>query len=227
MPHALLDRHPAGLLDLLLDHVAAHGVVDDVRPGIGGEDVTREEGRREVAQDAHALLVHEHAAVAVAVEGDAEVAAIGFDRLAEVDQVLAHDRVGGVVGEGPVGLEVELDRLDLGQTRQELLDGRAGDSVAAVDRDLEGSDLAARDLQHVIEVGLAEVRLRRRPARREGRGELALAAGLDLVQTRLAPDGADALAANLEPVVAGRVVAGGDHHAAGQLTRADREVERR
>ena len=62
-------------------------------------------------------LVDERGAVGVAVEGDAEVGA-GLAHLgAEVAQVLELQRIGLVVGEGAVELEVERHELDVQRRR--------------------------------------------------------------------------------------------------------------
>ena len=148
------------------------------------------------------------------VERDPQIAAVLANRGPQVFQVGRHDRVGGVVREVPVRLEVELDRLDLLQTRKQLFDRRARDSVPAIDRDLQGSDPGLCDLQDVIQVGLAQVLAHRATAIREGGGVVPTAGRFDLFQPRQAAHRPHAFTANLEAVVTRWVVARGDHHAA-------------
>ena len=68
-------------------------------------------GGRHVAADEGALLVDQEHAVGVAVERDAEVALVLDHRALQIENVLRLDRIGLVVGEGAIELEVERDDL--------------------------------------------------------------------------------------------------------------------
>ena len=103
-------------------------------------------------ETARPLLVDDEAAVGVAVEGQADVGPLGDDPRLEVDQVLRLDRVGLVVGEGAVELEVHRHELDrsVPSRVEDRRRGVAGHAVAGVDDDLEP---AARDRRQREQVG--------------------------------------------------------------------------
>lgn len=103
--------------------------------------------------DRLAALVDDEAAVGVAVEGEAEVGADLADLGLEVDQVLRVERVGLVVGEGAVQLEVHRDELDR-QTVEHGRHGVAAHAVAGVDGDLERADRGEVDQAEQV-VGVA------------------------------------------------------------------------
>ena len=89
-----------------------------------------------------AALVDDEAAVGVAVEGEAEVGAgLAHPRL-EVDDVLRVERVGLVVGERAVQLEVHRDEFER-QALEDRGDGVAAHAVARVDDDLQRADAAS------------------------------------------------------------------------------------
>ena len=90
--------------------------------------------------DRLAALVDDEAAVGVAVEGEAEVGAVLADRGLEVDEVLRVERVGLVVGEGAVQLEVHRDERRAGRPVEDGGDGVAAHAVARVDDDLQRAD---------------------------------------------------------------------------------------
>ena len=95
-------------------------------------------------------LVDDEAAVGVAVEGQPEVGAVLADGGLEVDEVLRVERVGLVVGEVAVELEVERDdgEREAGQAGAGLEDGGDGvaaHAVAGVDDDLERADAGEVD----------------------------------------------------------------------------------
>ena len=103
-------------------------------PGCLEQQRLGEQRRDEVAGHELAVLVDEEAAVGVAVPGDAEVGLLGHTALADLAAVLLEQRVGLVVGEGAVDLEVQLDAVDrraLEDQRREL----AGDAVGGVHHD--------------------------------------------------------------------------------------------
>ena len=166
--------------------------------------------------------VDDEAAVGVAVEGQPDVGALGDDRALQVDEVRRLERVGLVVGERAVELEVQ--RHD--RQRQRGQDGVAehgGHGVAAhpvagVDDDLQRADAGQVDQP-------AQVARRRRRAGRPARRRRARAAAgrpvsryspgavADLGQPGVLPDRHGVRAAHLDAVVLRRVVAGGEHRA--------------
>ncbi len=187
--------------------------MDDGRarlPGqLAGGDQRGEHGRA----DDFAALVHDEAPVGVAVEGEADVRLVLPDRALQVAQVLRLDRVGLVVGERAVELEVKRDRGD----RQALEHRRhcvAAHAVARVDDHLQRAD--ARDVDQLLEVlGVAGEQV---PARNRARRAVVgrnpvRDHPLDLGQASLDADRLRARLAELDAVVLGRVVARGDHRA--------------
>ena len=75
-PTRLIERDAAGALDGVADGPARAHVVDDLRAGLLLEDGLGEERGDEVARHELARVVHEEAAVRVAVERDPEVGAL-------------------------------------------------------------------------------------------------------------------------------------------------------
>ncbi len=100
--------------------------------------------------DRFAALVDDEAAVGVAVEGEAEVGALLPDPLLQVDEVGRVERVGLVVGEGAVELEVQGDDGER-QSGEDGRDGVAAHAVARVDDDLQRAD--AGDVDERAQVG--------------------------------------------------------------------------
>ena len=176
---------------------------------------------------AHRLtaLVDDEAAVGVAVEGQSEVRTLGDDGLLQVDQVRRVQRVRLVVGEGAVQLEVE--RHDVQRQPGEHLGHRvAGHPVARVDDHPQRS--AGRQVDQAAQVGrvVGEHVALLDGARHGARSRRdALLDGLaDRRQAGVRADGRRARPAQLDAVVLGRVVAGGEHRA-GDVEGARGEVE--
>ena len=89
----------------------ADQVVDHGLAGTLLEDPLCDEGGGERPRDDLRLLGYEEHAIGIAVERDAELAPVLDDRALQVGEVLGLDRVGLVVGEVAVQLEVERDDL--------------------------------------------------------------------------------------------------------------------
>ena len=88
-------------------------------------------------------------AVGVAVEGQPDVGAVLADGGLQVDQVGRVQRVGLVVGEGAVELEVQRDDLQR-QPGEDDGDGVPAHAVAGVDDDLQRPD--AREVDQAVQV---------------------------------------------------------------------------
>nr|BFE86191.1 hypothetical protein GCM10020093_087920 [Planobispora longispora] len=150
------------------------------------------------------------AAVGVAVVGDPDVRPAGDHDLLELVQMRGADTGVDVeaVGAGP-------DGLDLGSgPRQRLGGDRVGRAVCAVDDHAQAVEPPGQGGQHVgdVTIGLA-VRLAHPADGRAGRPVPLLAEPLlDLVLDRVGQLEA-AAREELDPVVRGGVVGGGDHHA--------------
>ena len=235
--HLLLDEGVAdpgayGRAAVLADHLG-HGpgrdeVVDHGAAGVAGQlaggDQRGDRGRR----DRLTALVHDEAAVGVAVEGETQVRALGDDAGLEVHDVGRVERVGLVVGEGAVELEVHRDQVE-GQAVEHGGHGVPAHAVARVDHDLQGADGGEVDQgQEMGRVVGQRVALDDR-ARLRGRGRRALPRPLldqraDLGEAGVLADRRRALAAHLDAVVLGRVVRGGEHGAR-QVEGAGRVVE--
>ena len=160
-----------------------------------------------------AALVHGEAAVGVAVEGQAEVGALDHHALLQVHEVGRVERVGLVVGEGAVELEVERHEVDADEIAEHGGHGVAAHAVARVDDDLERPD--AREVDEATQVGGVvgeEVALGDPAAARPG-GHARLHGRPDRRESGVLADRRGARAAHLDAVVAGRVVARGEHRA--------------
>ena len=118
--------------DQVGDGAAGARVVEDRRAGVLRQRRAGEQGADEVAVAELAAVVDEEAAVGVAVPGDPEVGAAGAHPLDDQPPVLLEQRVGLVVGELAVGLEVHLDQVEA-ELPQDRPDHRPGHPVAAVD----------------------------------------------------------------------------------------------
>ena len=125
--------------------------------------------RDEVAGHELAALVDEEAAVGVAVPGDAEIGVLGHDALAYLAAVLLEQRIGLVVGEVPVHLEVQLDAPH-GRAVEDQRRQLAGHAVGGVHDDPQRGELRGLDERQEmvrvvgIEVLLAAPRLPREAA---------------------------------------------------------------
>ena len=177
-------------------------------------------------------LVDEEAPVGIPVEDEPQVGTVVDDRACGVDEVLGFQRVRFVVGEGAVEFGEEADDVEghRGGSRvraEDLPEEASGHAVSGVEHDRQSCDL--------IDVGeFAD------PCRvlltHPGCRVLVLvdapAVGLrcddrelsDSRETRGQADAGGSGSADLDPVVVGRVVAGGDH-GAGQVEDARGEVE--
>ncbi|KAG0935060.1 hypothetical protein G6F31_015990 [Rhizopus arrhizus] len=203
-------------------HVAAaFHVVDDLGARVAFQHVAGKEHQLAVRPDDLAGFRDHAQAVAVPVEGQAQFA-VGFrDALDQVLQVLGLGGVGVVIGEGAVDLAEQF--RDLAAQRPEQLGrDRAGDAVAAVDRDLHG----ARQFdagRHARDVGRDQIQLAAHSCalgRRLGGAVHRSAQGLDVIAVQGAPT-----YHHLETVVLGRIVAARDGHARAALHDVGGEID--
>ena len=141
----------------------------------------------------------------------------------QVAQVGRVQRVGLVVGEAAVELEVQRD------DRQRQPASTAGTVCPAIPLPASTTTVSGR-IAGEVDQPPQVVRVRRQqvalldPAAPAGRLEVLLGQRLDLAQAGVLADRGRAGPAQLDPVVAGRVVARGEHRA-GQVERAGGEVE--
>lgn len=141
------DRGAAVFAYDLRDREGGDQVVDDRAPAaVAGQFPGRDQGGDRRRGDARASLVHDEAAVRVAVEGQAEVGALGHHPGLEVDDVRGVERVGLVVRERAVQLEVHRDQFEP-QACEDRRDRVAAHAVAGVHDHLEGriSDRSTRE----------------------------------------------------------------------------------
>ena len=215
--HLHLDERVAGLpqerraavaRDPRLQVARRLDVVDHGRAGLAREHVGGEEHELPVRVDDVAVLGDDAEPVAVAVEREAELEPVRLDARDQVAEILGLRGVRVVVGERPVDLAIHFRYLAT-QAAEQSWRERSGDPAPAVDRDPQrpGEPDVADDAVEVR--GRNVVRAIRARARSERTGLDARAQRLDVgARERLA--GHD----HLEPVVVGRVVAAGHHHAA-------------
>ena len=147
------ERSPAGAFDDVGDCPARPHVVEDRRFGLLVEHRLGKQCGHEVAVDERALLVDEEASVGVAVPCDPEVGALVDDLAHDELPVLRQQRVGLVIGEVAVGLEVGLDQVE-SEALEDRPDHRAGHAVSTVDHDLERLDHTGID---ELQSGLVEL----------------------------------------------------------------------
>ena len=214
-------RLSSGTPPLARDHVR-HGaagaqVVEDRRAGVLEQQGLGEQRGDEVAGHELAVLVDEEAAVGVAVPGDAEIGALRHDPGPHLAAVLLEQRVGLVVGEGAVHVEVQfhaLDRRALEHRRRQL----AGDAVGGIhDHAVRHQRGHVHERAQMLDVGRVEVHglvadAGHRPRHLGDR----LAALLELGDALVAAERQRTLADELHAVVLRRVVRGGDHRSAAE-----------
>ncbi len=217
-------RHAAEPGDELGHGVADDHIVNDRRTGLAGEfplgDQRGDGGRRH----ALATFVDDEAAVRVTVEGEPDVGPGSANRGLQITQVRRLDRVGLVVGEGPVQFEVQ--RVD--RQRQPLEHGRDGQTAHTVTRvhhDPQRSDGRQVDQgAQVLGVCRQQIAVGDRTARSGERGNPRLDHGADVPETGVRPDRSRAGPAQLDAVVLGRVVGCGEHRSR-DVQRPGGEVE--
>ena len=112
-PTRLTSAHAAGLLDRARHGPARPHVVEHLAARLLGEHGLGKERRDEVARNEVAGVVDEEAPVGVAVVRDPEVRALRSGLLDDERAVLREQRVGLVVRERAVGLEVAGDDVEL------------------------------------------------------------------------------------------------------------------
>ncbi len=130
------------------------------------------------------------------------------DRLLGVNEILGHQRVCGVVRERPVEIEEESDDVEVAAA-QDGFDGVTGHPVAGVDDDLESAlGCGGHEAGQLVGVALKRVELLELPggfaAEVEGRGKVTQACH------EVGGDGACVFEAELDAVVLGGIVAGGE-----------------
>ena len=195
------------------------------RAGPLAQDGFGQQRRDEVARDEVAGAVDEEAPVGVAVPGDADVGLLGDDALDDVGAVFFDERVGLVVGEGPVHLHAHRDHL-AGQPLEQLRRHQAAHAVAGVEHALERLDRGLVDeREHVLDVGGHDVPARPASRRRRRRRQRAVLDHVaDVAQPGVAAERQRLGAHHLDAVVLRRVVRRGDLRAAFQSRAGDGEV---
>ncbi len=155
-------------------------------------------------------IVHEESPVGIPIEGHPEVRLLSLHQRQQITKVLRLQRIGRVVGEGPVRFEIQAQQLG-----PELVEhGRqhhSGHAVAAIDGHPQGADpFGVDDPEQVGDVAGNGIELL------DGAGGLrrrqdAPSQGLDLLQTGVGTHGSGPFPAQLDPVPFRRIVRGGDH----------------
>ncbi len=199
--------------------------MDDRAARLFGQLAHCDQGGHRARRDRLAPLVHHEAAVGVAVEGQAGVRAHLAHLGLQVHQVLRVQRVGLVVGEVAVQLEVQRHDLD-GQVGEDRGHGVPAHAVAGVHDHLQRP--AAGQVDQIAQVGgvLGEHVPLGDAARGGvlGVGHALFHVGADVGEAALQAHRGGAGPAQLDAVVLGGVVAGGEHRA-GQVELARGEVE--
>ena len=218
LPH---QRVATQLGDLVEQRLAGLHVGDDRGAGVVLQHVGGVDRHELVAPHHAAQMVDGADAVAVAVEADADVAAVLRHRLLQVDEVLLDRRVRMVVGEVAVDL-VEQQDVPAGQLRGQAAQDLAGGAVAGVpgDGQVAGAVIVPH---HAVHIGVLDVDVLRRAfaghiiglRRDDAQVEDLLAVDRTLAQH------------HLDAVVVRRVVRAGDHDAGRRLAVAGGEIQHR
>ncbi len=182
-------------------------VMDDGGARLTGQLPDGDERGEDRGRDDVAALIHHEAAVRVAVEGQADVG-LGIDhRALQVAQVGRLDRVGLMVRERAVELEVERHQGE-GQPLEDLRHGVAGHPVPRVHGYLQRPD--GGEVHELLEVG--RVPGQQVPLDDDAGGAVVgrepLGRGVAQLRSARSPrhDRPGPLAAQLDPVVLGRAI---------------------
>ena len=172
-----------------------------------------------------AQLVDHETPVGVAVEGQSDVGAgLQHVRL-QVDEVRRVQRIGLMVGERAVEFEEQRSERDRRNRSQHSGSGVAGHAVARIDGDLQRPQLGQADQRSqelaVVGQNIAFGHRAARPVVARHPGDDFLA---DRGEARVLADGLGAGPTQLDAVVGGRVVAGGEHRA-GTVQQTRREIQ--
>src|SRR5215204_6248894 len=218
---------PALALDELGEGLRANRAVQYGRARLFLQHVLRYEGGRQVTRDGRTFLVDNEAAVGVAIEGYPEVGTLCDHALLEFPDVLGFDRVGWMVGEGAVELEVHRYVLER-EVLEDRWDHLACHAVSRVDHDLQPPQALRLDKAQAMfrivygDVGLLHgTRVFRGVGEIPGDDEVA-----DLAEPRVSREGDGFLPTELEAVVIFGVVRGCYHGPAGLLEVPYGEVQR-
>ena len=221
LPHHRLE---SGLLEHLRQHFGAFHIEDDGFPlPEAAHEIATEQDEQLIAEHRLPALIYRANAVAVAIEGDAELGLVLLHGCLEVVEVLEHRGIGMVMRKRPVGLREQ--RHDVGAQLPQRLDGdETGDAIATIDDDLEAPGERCIPLHNRLAVRGEQVGVRLHGAagfRRHLAGVDHLMQALDVV----AEHGV-MREHHLEAVELGRVVRARDLDAAVDVERLGREVER-
>ncbi len=200
------DRAPAGFGDDLGDGSGRDQVVDHAGPWLVGQLAARYQRRDRAPTDGLALVVQEEGAVGIAIKGNAQVEAAAFHQHLEISQILGHQGVGRVVGEGPVRFQIEAFHFDR-SAADDPGQSDAGHPVAAVDGNSQRADRRCRhdgeEVVHVPGDAVVEDDTSRGAARHSLSGE---DRGLDLGEAGVGSDRRCSPPAQLQAVVLRRIV---------------------
>ena len=221
LPHHRLE---SGLLEHLRQHFGAFHIEDDGFPlPQAAHEIATEQDEQLIAEHRLPALIDRANAVAVAIEGDAELRLLLLHGRLEVVEVLEHRGIGMVMRKRPVGLREQ--RHNAGTQLPQCLDGdETGHAIATIDDDLEAPGERRIPLHDRFAVGGEQVAVRLHGAagfRRHLAGVDHLIEALDVV----AEHGV-MREHHLEAVELRRIVRAGDLDAAVHRQCFGRKVER-
>jgi hypothetical protein len=146
------DRHSTRLAHDLGYRLGHDEVVDDLLPRVVGQNATGDQRGDRAPRERLPGVVEEERTVGVPVEGDPQVEAASPDQILQVGEIFWNERVGRMIGERAVGLEVEPGEA-CHDPIEDLLDGNPRHPVAAVDGDPQRTDrFGGDDREKVIDV---------------------------------------------------------------------------
>ena len=134
MAHTCAHRAAAGAPYHLGHRPADDHVVHDGGARLIAEEIFRQDRRRRAARQGHEVIVHEERPVGVCVEGHAQVVGLLPHEPDQILQVLRAERIGGVVRERSVGLQVQTCQRGR-DPLENLLDDDPSHAIAGVDSD--------------------------------------------------------------------------------------------
>ena len=201
MPGGRHDGASTRACDLVEQYLARLYIGKDRRARMPGQHIARQHHHQLIAPQDPAVRVDDSDAVSVAVEGNAEIAALARHRLLQLNQILRDRRIGMMGWKSTVDRLVQQD-VPAAQSRGELLHDVSGCAVSGVpgDGQLAITAIVARQPRDILVADCALFSPSSRPLRRlePARG---VAEALDRGPVKRL-----ALENELEAVVVGRVV---------------------
>ena len=140
--------------DAIKKRLAGLDVADDGAAGQFTQHRLGQQGQQLIAPHHAALAIDRADPVCIAIEGDAEIAALFAHHAFQIGQIGFHRGIGVVIGEAAIHV-AEQQMMGAGQQTGQPFHHRAGGAVAAIPRDGEGA--SAKIGQHRFDIAIHDI----------------------------------------------------------------------